>query len=100
MDQHVILRGRRQPFTIRNKIFQFFRPDAATQGTPGIVAKRHNGPKMGVRKFDFEGRQFIGKCSAGRAQGVQVAFYIGFNPNCRTAMFRQNATLNLRHDSS
>ncbi|EHC76794.1 hypothetical protein LTSEMON_3563 [Salmonella enterica subsp. enterica serovar Montevideo str. S5-403] len=68
---------------------------------------------MGVRKFDFEGRQFIGKCSAGRAQGVQVAFYIGFNPNCRTAcrykavldncrtaMFRQNATLNLRHDSS
>ncbi|EHC49124.1 hypothetical protein LTSEHVI_3371 [Salmonella enterica subsp. enterica serovar Hvittingfoss str. A4-620] len=48
---------------------------------------------MGVRKFDFEGRQFIGKCSAGRAQGVQVAFYIGFNPNCRTARLGPNPVM-------
>ncbi len=100
MDQYVILGGRRQAFTVRDKVLQLFRAHAAAQFAPGVVAKSDYRAQMRIREFRFKGCQLIGKCFAGRSQSLNITFYVGFNPNRRTAMFWQNATLNLRHCSS
>lgn len=100
VDQHIVLGRRGQTFTVRDKVFQLFSPHSAAQGAPGVVAEGHDRTQMGIRECRLEGRQFIGERFAGTTQGINVAFYIRFNPNRRTAMLWQNATLNLRHHSS
>jgi hypothetical protein len=100
MDQHVKLRGRRQTFSVRDKIFQLFRPFTAAKLTPDVIAKGNDRTEVGIREFSLEGGQFIYENFTGRAQGIHIPFHIGFDPNRRAAMFWQNAALNLRHRSS
>ncbi len=100
MDQHVVLRGRRQAFAVRDKVFQLFGPFPTAQLTPDVMTERDHRAAVGIREFDLEGGQFIDKNFAGRTQGIDIPFNIGFDPNRRAAMFWQNATLNLRHRSS
>ncbi len=101
VDQHVMLRRGREPFTERRKVFQLRCAVILRQRPPKGVAERHDNAKIRLGKLRLKGRDFIGENFTRRAQRLTLAFLNArLKPDSRTTMLRQNAALNHRHHSS
>ncbi|MNE54315.1 hypothetical protein D3C80_1490860 [compost metagenome] len=97
MDQQVALGGRCQPFAERGEWLQLFGALTAGQVMPNVIAKGNHRAQMRIGELLLQLGQRLAKLLAALTKFGKFALYRGFHKNGETAVFQQNAALNLCH---